>query len=101
MGAPLQRVAVARASSPHLRVGNKLDQIRSCKALILLPPRHHCAIIDTEDIHLVDPSILKLTFDLGFLEARDLAGKRAGGMREAVGGRQLATCAIWGTSGPK
>ena len=42
-------------------------------SLVLLPGVHDGAVVDGDDVHLVDPRLLKLALDLGFLEARDLA----------------------------
>ena len=50
--------------------------------LVLLPGVHHGAVVDGDDVHLVDPRLLKLALDLGFLEARDLA--RGSGGRESA-----------------
>ena len=51
----------------------KGHQVASAEALVLLPGVHDGAVVDGDDVHLVDPRLLKLALDLGFLEARDLA----------------------------
>jgi len=70
---------VERDGERRLRVGDKLDQVRAREALVLLPARHDRAVVDAVDIDLVDPSVLKLALNLGFLEARDLARGSGGG----------------------
>ena len=63
-------------------VRGELDQVAAAQALVLLPGVHDGAVVDGDDVHLVDPRLLKLALDLGFLEARDLA--RGSGGREGA-----------------
>ena len=60
--------------------------------LVLLPGVHDGAVVDGDDVHLVDPSLLKLALDLGFLEARDLA--RGSGGREGTRERHPENLAL-------
>jgi hypothetical protein len=63
-------------------VRGELDQVAAAQALVLLPGVHDGAVVDGDDVHLVDPRLLKVAHDLGFLEARDLA--RGSGGREGA-----------------
>lgn len=70
---------VQGAGERRVCVCDELDEIRSGKALILLPRCHHGPVIDTGDVDLIDPCLLKTTVNFSCLEARDLAlGSRGG-----------------------
>lgn len=58
-------------------VREELDHLGPREALVLLPGLHDGGVVDAEDVHLVDPSLLKPAVDLGSLEARDLVKARS------------------------
>ena len=75
-------VPAHRIGERAVLVGDELDQLGAGEALVLLPRLHDGGVVDAEDVHLVDPSLLKAAVDLGCLEARDLA-RRSGGREGA------------------
>ena len=64
-----------RLGQGRLRVGDELDQFRGREALILFPALHHRAVVDAEDVDLLDPRRLKPAVNFGLLESRDLASR--------------------------
>jgi len=89
VSSPTSEDEAERLCQVGVGVGDELDELGAGEAHVLLPRRHHRAVVHAHDVHHVDAGLLKAAVDLGSLEARHLA--RGSGGRERARQRDLST----------